>query len=46
LALHLDLHLEVFVPKKKEMGWVGAAVATMMLFLFLHKASRISLAKR
>jgi hypothetical protein len=39
----LDLHLEVFIPKKKkEMGWVGGVAATMMLLLFLHKTSRIS----
>jgi hypothetical protein len=43
LPPHLDLHLEVFVPKKKkEMGWVGVATATMMLLFFLHKASKIS----
>jgi hypothetical protein len=40
---HLDLHLEVFVPKKKkEMGWVGDVAARMMFLLFLHKASKIS----
>jgi hypothetical protein len=40
---HLDLHLEVFIPKKKkEMGWVGVATATIMLLLFFHKASRIN----
>jgi hypothetical protein len=40
---HLNLHLEVFVPKKKkEMGWVGVVAATMMLLLFLHKANIIS----
>jgi hypothetical protein len=39
----LDLHLEVFVhKKKKDMGWAGVATAIMMLLLFLHKASRIS----
>jgi hypothetical protein len=39
----LDLHLEVFVPKKKkEMGWVGIVVTTMMFFLVFHKASKIS----
>jgi hypothetical protein len=41
LSPHLDLHLEVFIPKKKkEMGWVGVA-ATMMLLLFFHKANKI-----
>jgi hypothetical protein len=42
LLPHLDLQLEIFIPKKKEMGWVGVVAATMMLPLFLHKASRIS----
>jgi hypothetical protein len=42
LPPHLDLHFEVFVPKKKkEMGWVGGGGAIMMLLLFLHKATRI-----
>jgi hypothetical protein len=43
LPPRLDLHLEVFIPKKKkEMGWVGAIIATMMLLLFLHKVNKIS----